>query len=91
MSEQFQSHNGAIAAGSGGQGKAGGDEVFQSHNGAIAALPVSCMENGGGAFQSHNGAIAAQVVEIEYLPLHLVSIPQWCDCCRRDKDAFKRP
>ena len=33
-------------------------------------------------FQSHNGAIAA-FLQFHFLqPFAVVSIPQWCDCCR---------
>ena len=33
-------------------------------------------------FQSHNGAIAADESGAEGLSETIVSIPQWCDCCR---------
>ena len=34
-------------------------------------------------FQSHNGAIAAAQRAHESFVEEAVSIPQWCDCCRR--------
>jgi len=34
------------------------------------------------AFQSHNGAIAAVISSFSTISVFLVSIPQWCDCCR---------
>ena len=34
------------------------------------------------SFQSHNGAIAAEGKHDDTVFALLVSIPQWCDCCR---------
>jgi len=36
-----------------------------------------------GRFQSHNGAIAAVDEYLSEAAFNFVSIPQWCDCCRR--------
>ena len=33
-------------------------------------------------FQSHNGAIAAALLSDIVVSSNLVSIPQWCDCCK---------
>ena len=78
----FQSHNGAIAA-----------PLlcvismtvfqFQSHNGAIAAESAPKGNQRLNWFQSHNGAIAADTPRKETLRSKFVSIPQWCDCCRK--------
>ena len=55
---------------------------FQSHNGAIAAQSASSVPLILYRFQSHNGAIAAGTVwQLTFLG-ELVSIPQWCDCCK---------
>ena len=34
-------------------------------------------------FQSHNGAIAAQSKVTQNRLMSFLSIPQWCDCCKR--------
>jgi len=34
-------------------------------------------------FQSHNDAIAASDIELLHGADFNVSIPQWCDCCRK--------
>ena len=48
----------------------------------VATLPTRRL------FQSHNGAIAARVSTVRNLQRELVSIPQWCDCCR-DGDGLR--
>ena len=57
---------------------------FQSHNGAIAARFTSRCRSENSWYQSHNGAIAAGSQQVETDKAAEVSIPQWCDCCRRD-------
>ena len=42
------------------------------------------------SFQSHNGAIAARKKMFPKLLAKLVSIPQWCDCCRCRKSYTRR-
>jgi len=59
------------------------DIWFQSHNGAIAALTVKDQRIPVAMFQSHNGAIAANRHTPNIVYDGKVSIPQWCDCCRR--------
>ena len=86
---KFQSHNGAIAA-SVTRLLDSFRWLFQSHNGAIAA-----RQRGGGAgaqpwFQSHNGAIAAKCFQTAQFRPQLVSIPQWCDCCKEKISANAR-
>ena len=80
MADEFQSHNGAIAA-SPTNAEIFKNLLFQSHNGAIAAV----KRTAGGfltiSFQSHNGAIAASTSIGVLLAGVIVSIPQWCDCC----------
>ena len=83
-SKKFQSHNGAIAAMIC-LANASARSLFQSHNGAIAAkmaITSTCLTHW---FQSHNGAIAA-CHRCSYCALaQQVSIPQWCDCCHRQR------
>ena len=55
--------------------------MFQSHNGAIAASKLAFAPSSP-QFQSHNGAIAACHRKNLRNPKIVVSIPQWCDCCR---------
>ena len=78
---QFQSHNGAIAAGVVND-CACQPNWFQSHNGAIAAAELVKPEHFVYKFQSHNGAIAAQNGYRRHYQQDQVSIPQWCDCCQ---------
>ena len=76
----FQSHNGAIAAwrvcvawlNSG---------KFQSHNGAIAA---GCVVGDFGRRSSFNPTMVRLLLGLANLQQaqFVVSIPQWCDCCR---------
>ena len=42
-------------------------------------------------FQSHNGAIAAKLCVYCFVNLQVVSIPQWCDCCRGDEHDGRKP
>ena len=56
---------------------------FQSHNGAIAATARRFVQKLRRLFQSHNGAIAAFMVVERNLTNGRVSIPQWCDCCKK--------
>ena len=46
--------------------------------------PIS-RQVGANVFQSHNGAIAARKKSEGGFGSDMVSIPQWCDCCRTDK------
>ena len=55
----------------------------QSHNGAIAARANPILQKALVEFQSHNGAIAAKEEGCSMRRLKSVSIPQWCDCCRK--------
>ena len=80
LTSQFQSHNGAIAAGTQ-KWQQGALRKFQSHNGAIAALISRCAAVHISLFQSHNGAIAARGSRDARQRQSHVSIPQWCDCC----------
>jgi len=56
--------------------------IFQSHNGAIAAYLTMPRLVNPNHFQSHNGAIAAWHTSASMPSATLLSIPQWCDCCR---------
>ena len=56
--------------------------AFQSHNGAIAASSPKRKSSKVGLFQSHNGAIAALFLQSPQPLFQIVSIPQWCDCCK---------
>ena len=62
--------------------------IFQSHNGAIAALPKVGGITFEPWFQSHNGAIAAFSCVNPVGVIGLLSIPQWCDCCLTQVDAW---
>ena len=64
-------------------------KLFQSHNGAIAAFKASKSPSALAAFQSHNGAIAAASVQLTTVENNKVSIPQWCDCCRKNDEGRK--
>jgi len=82
--EEFQSHNGAIAAVSN-INRQHRSRLFQSHNGAIAACKIQSLDRCSAWFQSHNGAIAACETSVVTAIAPLVSIPQWCDCCKVGK------
>ena len=86
----FQSHNGAIAA----AGLAADSLSEIGFNPTMVRLLPFSLESLVREylpFQSHNGAIAACWVNLVLTPPVLVSIPQWCDCCRSAAASAVKP
>ena len=80
LSAKFQSHNGAIAASSSPLQKQV-TKTFQSHNGAIAAINPTLADNIATGFNPTMVRLLHFLLSSSSVNL-LVSIPQWCDCCR---------
>ena len=76
----FQSHNGAIAASSSPLQKQV-TKTFQSHNGAIAAINPTLADNIATGFNPTMVRLLHFLLSSSSVNL-LVSIPQWCDCCK---------